>query len=152
MVSICMDPKQIQAKLDELVEWDNPTRLKRDNELASIQKKLRRQLSDAGLEEEEIEQAVAGLADDERVIVDGVNITVPKTIKAVKHEPKLCELGCGKIAVNQIISITYHTYPDKHWRKKCNFCQFYLLPDGTLARGSQQLKTILLKKKYQLDK
>jgi len=148
-----MDKKDIQAKIDELVEWDKPTRLKRDNELASIQKKLRRQLSDAGLEEEEIEQTLAGLASDEqRVIVDGVNVTVPKTIKNVKHEPKICELGCGKMAVNQIISITYHTWPDKHWRKKCNFCQYYLLPDGTLARGSQQLKALLIKKNYYLDK
>lgn len=152
LVSNCMDPKEIQARLDELVEWDKPIRLKRDAELISTQKRLRRQLADAGLDEEEIEQAVAGLADDERVIVDGVNITAPRKMKCIKKEPRLCELGCGKIAVDQVIDIKIQRYPEKHWIKKCNFCQYYQLPDGTFARNSQQLYSILAKKNPKPDK
>jgi hypothetical protein len=146
-----MDARRINEILDQLVVWEPQDRVD-DKMHIRDREQTKRQLFKLGYGEDEIEQALDEAVHDSRMVVDGINVTIPRTIKSVKHEPKLCELGCGKIAVNQIISITYHTWPDKHWRKKCNFCQYYLLPDGTLARGSQQLKTILSKKKYDLDK
>jgi len=147
-----MDSKQIKEKIDELVEWEKPVRLKTDSEVASNQRKIRRQLLDMGHDEEDVDRVLAEMLEDSRVIVNGVNITVPPKLKSVKKEPKMCELGCGKIAVDQRIDITFHNWPDKHWRKRCNFCQYYQLPDGTFARNSQQLHTILHGKKKKVDK
>jgi hypothetical protein len=147
-----MDKKDIQSKIDELVEWDKPVRLKKDAEIASNQKKIRRQLLDLGHDEEDVDRVLAEMLEDSRVIVDGVNITVPPKLKGVKREPRLCELGCGKIAVDQRIDIKFQSFPEKHWIKKCNFCQYYQLPDGRFARNSQQLYAELIKKKNKADK
>ena len=146
-----MDKKAIHQQIDEYVEWATPRREKRDADFVSAQRQLRRQLTAAGLDEEEIEQALGDI-EASPVIVDGINITVPKKMKGIKHEPRLCELGCGKIAVDQKIDISWQTYPHNHWRKKCNFCQYYQLPDGTFARNSQQLYSILAKKTPKADK
>jgi hypothetical protein len=147
-----MDAKQIQARIDELIEWDKPVRLKKDAEIASNQKKIRRQLLDLGHDEEDVDRVLAEMLEDSRVIVDGVNITLPRKLKGIKHEPRMCELGCGKIAVDQRIDIRFQNYPEKHWIQKCNFCQYYKMPDGNFARNSQQLYSELLKKKRKSDK
>ena len=142
-----MDKKEIQTRIDELVEWRKPERLKTDFEIATNQKKIRKQLLDLGHDEEDVDRVLAEMLEDSRVIVDGVNITVPRKMKGVKKEPRLCELGCGKIAVDQRIDIKLQNFPEKHWIKKCNFCQYYQLPDGRFARNSQQLYAELVKKK-----
>lgn len=142
-----MNRDDIEKQLNTFIEWEKPKREKQDSNLVSNQKRIRRQLLDLGHDEEDIDRVMAEMQEDSRVIVDGVNITVPKKILRVRHEPKVCELGCGKIAVDQKIDISFQTYPIKHWRKKCNFCQYYQMPDGTFARNSQQYQTFLLKKK-----
>jgi len=147
-----MHPKEIQAKIDELVEWNKPERLKTDFEIASNQKKIRKQLLDMGHDEEDVDRVLTEMLENSRVIVDGVNITIPRKLKGVKHQPKMCDLGCGKIAVDQRIDIKFQTFPEKHWVKKCNFCQYYQMPDGTFARNSQQLYSELIKKKKKSDK
>jgi hypothetical protein len=147
-----MDKKDIQSKIDELVEWEKPIRLKKDAEIASNQKKIRKQLLDMGHEEEDVDRVMAEMLEDSRVIVDGVNITVPRKLKGIKHEPKLCSLGCGKIAVDQRIDIKLQNFPEKHWIEKCNFCQYYRMPDGKFARNSQQLYAELIKKKNKAAK
>lgn len=147
-----MDKKAIQEKIDQFIEWEKPARLKKDADVITNQKKMRRQLLDMGHDEEDVDRVLNEIAEDSSVVVDGVNITIPRKVKGVKREPKLCELGCGKIAVDQVVDITFQKYPEKHWRKKCNFCQYYQLPDGTFARNSQQLYSILSKKMTKADK
>ena len=132
-----MDAKEIQARIDELVEWDKPKRLQQDAEIAINQKKVRKQLLDLGHDAEDIDRVMEEMLDVSHVIVDGVNITIPRKLKAIKHQPKMCELGCGQTAVDQRIDIKFRNWPEKHWVKKCNFCQYYKLPDGTFARNPQ---------------
>ena len=126
-----MDAKEIQARIDELVEWDKPERLHQDI------KKIRKQLLDLGHSKQNVDSVLSEMLDNNHIIVDGVNITIPRKLKAIRHQPKICELGCGQMAVDQRIDIKLRNWPEKHWVKKCNFCQYYQLPDGTFARNPQ---------------
>jgi hypothetical protein len=58
------------------------------------------------------------------------NPTLNFELVKVKHEPKLCELGCGDIVVNQVIEKRLCITPVRHWRTKCNSCSLFLSPDG----------------------
>ena len=145
-VKVQMHLKEIKSRIDELVEWDKPEQLHPDV------KNIRKQLLDLGHSKKDVDNVLTEMLDNNRVVVDGVNITIPRKLKGIKHQPKICDLGCGQMAVDQRIDIKLRTWPDKHWVKKCNFCQYYKLPDGTFARNSQQYQAELIKIRNNLDK
>lgn len=67
------------------------------------------------------------------------NPTLNYQLVKVKHEPKLCDLGCGDIVINQVIEKRFCLTPQKHWRTKCNSCGLYLTPDGKGFANGQNI-------------
>lgn len=141
-----MDKNKIAEILDQLVEWQEPKPMDDKMVMQDINA-TRRHLRKLGHDEDAIEEVLKQIEEDSSMIVDGVNITIPKRIKRRKPQAKLCELGCGKIAVDQVVEISYHTTPYKHKRERCKFCQYYKLEDGTFARNAQQMQFFLTKNK-----
>lgn len=145
-----MDKQKIDEILNQLVIWEPQDPVDDSRQIKNLAQTKQR-LIDIGYDEEEIDEALDSFTFDSRMIVDGVNITVPKKIKAVKHEPKLCELGCGQMVIDQKIEKSFHTWPESHWRTKCTNCQHYLHPNGKeLVKGVNAFRSHFFKKNKQL--
>jgi hypothetical protein len=142
-----MDKKKINEILDQLVIWEPQERVD-DRMHIRDREQTKRQLFSLGYGEEEIDEALDEITHDSRMVVDGVNITIPKKIKSIKHQPKLCELNCGQMLINQKIERSYHSWPEPHWRTKCTNCQHYLHPKGDrLVKGVHEFKLYYQRKK-----
>lgn len=146
-----MDARRINEILEELVIWELPDRVD-DRINIRDREETKRHLFRLGYSEDEIDEALDEIVHDSRMVVDGVNITIPKKIKAIKHEPKLCELGCGQMVIDQKIEKRYSDYPIKHWKTKCSNCQYYLHPEGHLVRGTNEITAYFAKKIKQENK
>jgi hypothetical protein len=142
-----MDKRKIEEILNQLVVWA-PQDPVDDRMQIRDREQTKRQLFSLGYSEDEIEEALDEVVHDSRMVVNGVNITIPKTIKAIKHQPKLCELNCGQMVINQKIERSWHSWPEPHWRTKCTNCQHYLHPNGKeLVKGINNFKSYYSKKK-----
>ena len=73
------------------------------------------------------------------------NTSLPFVLKELKPVVKLCEIGCGEIATNQIIQYKYYELPKPHWRTICRKCQKAVGPDGELVTGSVQIQNVFFK-------
>lgn len=146
-----MDARRISEILDQLVIWELPDRVD-DRINIRDREETKRHLFRLGYSEDEIDEALDEIVHDSRMVVNGVNITIPKQIKAIKHEPKLCELGCGQMVIDQKIEKRYSDYPIKHWKTKCSNCQYYLHPEGYLVRGTNDISAYFIKKIKQENK
>ena len=142
-----MDKKKINEILDQLVVWEPQERVD-DRMHIRDREQTKRQLFSLGYGEEEIDEALDEITHDSRMVVNGINITIPKKIKSIKHQPKLCELNCGQMLINQKIERSYHSWPEPHWRTKCTNCQHYLHPEGDrLVKGVHEFKSYYQRKK-----
>lgn len=146
-----MDARRINEILDQLVVWEPQDRVD-DRMQIRDREQTKRQLFSLGYSEDEIDEALDEIVHDSRMVVNGVNVTIPKTIKAIKHQPKPCELGCGQMVINQKIEKRLSDYPIKHWKTKCNNCQYYLHPEGHLVRGTHDISAYFVKKIKQENK
>ena len=65
------------------------------------------------------------------------NKTLGFDLIAIKHQPKVCELGCGKIVEGQVIQTHFSQWPVNHRRVKCLICNKYQHPsgEGLIANG-----------------
>lgn len=63
----------------------------------------------------------------------------------LKEVDKLCELGCGKIVPNQVIERRLGTYPEKHWKTRCQSCGRYPTPDGKSFVKSTEIQSEYMK-------
>lgn len=59
------------------------------------------------------------------------NNTLPFDLVKVKNSAKSCEIGCGRILDDQVLSYHLNQFPYTHWRTKCVNCGKHLGPDGT---------------------
>lgn len=146
-----MDARRINEILDHLVVWEPQERVD-DRMHIRDREQTKRHLFRLGYSEDEIDEALDEVTHDSRMVVDGVNITIPRTIKSIRHEPKLCELGCGQTVINQKIERRFSDYPIKHWKTKCSNCQYYLHPEGHLVRGTHDISAYFVKKIKQENK
>jgi hypothetical protein len=128
-----MDYATLLQHLEGLVEWEPPKRLQ-DHVLIKERKSLIVKLRKMGHDEDAINEVLDQMEEDAKVVKDGANITLPKKIKKILHEPKTCELGCGQMVINQVIQYTKHDFPIAYWRKRCTNCQYWVLEDGTMVR------------------
>ena len=152
VLSICMDKRKIDEILDQLVTWQPRERVD-DKAKVKDRNETKKRLLDMGYEEEDIDQILDEMANDSRMVMNGENITVPKKIKSIKHQPKLCDLGCGDIVVNQVIEKTFHFWPTSHWRTKCTNCQHYVHPqDGRLVKGVHAFQAYYMTKSKKKNK
>lgn len=58
------------------------------------------------------------------------NKTLGFELVQIKHQPRLCELGCGNIVEGQVIQTHFSTHPAPHKRIKCLKCNKYQHPSG----------------------
>ena len=128
-----MNDPSIFDSINHLVEWEPPKPLQ-DHVLIKERKSLIVKLRKMGHDEDAINEVLDQMEEDARVVKDGANITLPKKIKRILHEPKACELGCGQQVINQVIQYTKHDFPIAYWRKRCTNCQYWVLEDGTMVR------------------
>ena len=128
-----MNDRSIFDQINHLVEWERPKQLQ-DHVLIKERKSLILKLRKMGHDEDAINEVLDQMEEDAKVVKDGANVTLPKQIKRILHEPKPCELGCGQQVVNQIIQYTKHDFPITYWRKRCTNCQYWVLEDGTMVR------------------
>ncbi len=147
-----MDARRINEILDQLVIWE-PRDPVDDRGNIKDREKTKKHLLNLGYGEDEIEEALDEVINDSRMVIDGVNITVPKKIKSIKFQARDCELNCGQQVIDQKLERSYHTYPQPHWRTKCTNCQHYLHPDGkTLVKGVHAFKSYFYPSKKNKDK
>jgi hypothetical protein len=145
-----MDKKAIQEKIDEFVEWQPPKPMD-DKLVIEDMRATRRHLLKLGHDEEAIDEVLRQIEEDSSMIVDGINITIPKQIKRKKPQSKLCELDCNKVVTDQVIDLIYYQQHNV-WVKRCKVCQQFKTPSGEFAKNSQQLHFILKPKKRSADK
>ena len=56
------------------------------------------------------------------------NQTWAYEVKKLKKQVRICDY-CGDPAKNQVITKRYLTYPEPHWREKCNACDLTKNPE-----------------------
>ena len=59
-----------------------------------------------------------------------INPTLGFKFIKLKEQPRLCQLGCGEVVVNQVVERRLAHTPQKHWRTRCQTCGCYVSPDG----------------------
>ena len=146
-----MDKKQIEEILDQLVIWEPRDRVD-DRINLKDQSETKKRLLDMGYDEEEIDNVLDEMAHDSRMVIDGINVTVPKKIKALKLQSKPCEFNCGQMVIGQKIEKSFHNYPEDHWRTKCLSCQHYQHPLGYMVKGVNEIVSYFNKKIKQKNK
>ena len=131
-----MDDKTLKKLVEEVgVVLDNSQVGHNGRTLPKIKtKKVIKIIENEFGEEEEIEE-----------IKDDINLTLPWVLKELKPINKLCEIGCGKVATNQIIDRKLYQSPVRHWRTICRSCQKARLPDGTLITGNANIQNAYFK-------
>lgn len=60
----------------------------------------------------------------------GENPTLGFRVKKLKNQNRLCEMGCNEIVDSQVIEYRLGYSPKRHWKVRCNNCQYYLHPNG----------------------
>lgn len=74
------------------------------------------------------------------------NETLGFDLIKLKTQPKLCEIGCGKIVEGQVIEKKRSTYPKPHWRTRCSRCDCYISPDGEhLIKGTAAIQAAFVR-------
>lgn len=112
-----MDKKEFRAKLDELAVIKDIQPIK----LTGRPKKRIVQMEDDFGEMVEME------VED---IEPTTNPTLGIQLVEVKHPPRFCELGCGRMVEGQVVQTHFVTYPVAHKRIKCLNCGKYQHPSG----------------------
>ena len=111
---------------------------KRVEELAVIKDKTLKPLNPARAKKRivQIEDEFGDLIEVEEV-EPRENKTLGFELIDIKHQPKVCELGCGKIVEGQVIQTHFSQWPVNHRRVKCLICNKYQHPsgEGLIANG-----------------
>lgn len=131
-----MDKEEFRRRISQLAEIKDrkPSRRSTDGRMA---KEITIEINEDG-EEVEVQREVK-LTND----------TLGFDLVRIKHKPKVCELGCGKIVEGQHVQITFNTHPFEHWRKKCTNCGCHVGPDGkTLYENGVQAQAAFYTYKY----
>ena len=75
---------------------------------------------------------------------DWDNHTLPLRVIEIKSEPRVCELGCGRMIKDQLLQ---HYNPfNEGWMTKCKNCGLWRDPKTGEMREAQTFKSIFTKK------
>ena len=150
LVSIGMDSKLIKEQIDQFVEWTKPKPIK-DAVNLKERKAIKRHLQSLGHDEEDIEDVLNQMEEDSRMVVDGVNITVFPEIKSIKPVIRLCELDCGSMTENQVLSYSW-VQETKTWATHCSQCNLVYAPDGKSFKNYTHARSYIANKMQAQDK
>ena len=107
-----MDPKEFRQRLETIAELKDCKPARNSGERINLE------VTEVTLNGELVE------------IDQEFNPTLGFELVKLKDSVKICELGCGKVVVNQKIEQRYYVNPEPHWKTKCTNCGCFLSPDG----------------------
>lgn len=92
--------------------------------------KERRPVKSAGFRVDENSGGEVRWRDEIVAVNEKQNPTLNFEIKKLRPIQKACMLSCGDVVTDQVVEYRMLTYPEIHWRTKCNACKLYVSPDG----------------------